>query len=194
MNIILAVTASVAAIKTLPLAKALTTFAKVRIISTEKAAYFFKSDYTELKNLNIQCHSDGDEWPPLVDNQAYSLDTDILHIALRRWADALLIAPMDANTLAKISHGLCDNLITSVVRAWDWKKPMVLCPAMNTQMWENKPTAEQIAFVQNLGANIIEPIEKMLACKDLGMGAMAEVTTIAAYMKSLVLNRNVNKP
>ena len=84
----------------------------------------------------------------------------------------------NANTLAKISYGFCDNLLTSIIRAWDWTKPMFLCPAMNTMMWDNKPTLEQISLLKNWGATVIEPIEKKLACNDVGMGAMASIEDI----------------
>jgi phosphopantothenoylcysteine decarboxylase len=90
----------------------------------------------------------------------------------------MLVAPLAANSLAKISHGFCDNLLTSIIRAWDWSNPMMLCPAMNTYMWDNKPTAEQITILKSWGAEIIAPIEKKLACNDIGMGAMAEVDDI----------------
>jgi len=56
---------------------------------------------------------------------------NVLHIELRRWADAMLIAPLSANTLAKVANGMCDNLLTCVVRAWDWQKPLLVrscCP------------------------------------------------------------------
>lgn len=67
-----------------------------------------------------------------------------MHIELRKWADCLLIAPLSANTMAKISNGLCDNLLTNVARAWDYNKPMILAPAMNTMMYENPITKKQI--------------------------------------------------
>lgn len=51
---------------------------------------------------------------------------EVMHIELRRWADVLVIAPLSANSLAKLAHGLCDNLLTCVARAWDWKKPFVV--------------------------------------------------------------------
>jgi phosphopantothenoylcysteine decarboxylase len=67
----------------------------------------------------------------------------VLHIELRKWADCFLIAPLSANTLAKLANGLCDNLITLVCRCWNMKKndkgtlmtPILVCPAMNTMMW-----------------------------------------------------------
>ena len=51
----------------------------------------------------------------------------VLHIELRKWADLLVVAPLSANTLAKLAQGLCDNCLTSVVRAWDWSKPLLVC-------------------------------------------------------------------
>lgn len=68
----------------------------------------------------------------------------MLHIELRKWADCFLIAPLSANTMAKIVNGLCDNLLTNVARAWDYKKLMILAPAMNTMMYDNPITGKQI--------------------------------------------------
>lgn len=181
-NIILGVTASVAAIKTVSLAEALSRFSNVRIVITEKAEYFIKSDYEHLKQLGIPIFNDEDEWPALA--AAYTVGEPILHIEMRRWADCFLIAPLDANTLAKITYGLCDNLLTSIVRAWDWSKPMVLCPAMNTFMWVNPPTSDQINQIKELGALFIDPVEKKLACNDIGMGAMASVEVIAKTIEN----------
>lgn len=182
-NIILGVTASVAAVKTTELAEQLSQFANVRIVITQQADYFLKAQYETLHQRNITVFRDADEWPLLESH--YQVGEPILHIEMRRWADAMLIAPLDANTLAKISQGLCDNLLTSIVRAWDWEKPMFLCPAMNTLMWENPPTAEQVNRVQSWGATIIEPVEKKLACKDIGMGGMASVEAIANRVKNI---------
>lgn len=180
-NILLGVTGSVAAIKVAQLAKSIRAFANLKIVITESAEYFIKSDIKAIEALSVPIYSDKDEWPPL--EGAYDLSTPILHIELRRWADCLIVAPLDANTLAKIALGMCDNLLTSVVRAWNWNKEVFLCPAMNTFMWENKPTAQQIETIKNWGATIIEPIEKKLACQDIGMGAMAEVKDIVLRVK-----------
>jgi phosphopantothenoylcysteine decarboxylase len=182
-HILLGVTASVAAVKVLKLAELLVPSYQIKIIVTEQAGYFVKPDYPRLADWNIAIYKDQDEWPPLA-QQHYSVGSPILHIELRRWADYLLIAPLDANTLAKIAHGFCDNLLTSVVRAWDWTKPMLLCPAMNTLMWENPPTSQHVALLKTWGAGFIEPIEKKLACNDIGMGAMASVEEIIKIVKN----------
>jgi phosphopantothenoylcysteine decarboxylase len=181
-NIILGVTASVAAIKVLNLAESLKQFANVRIVMTKQSEYFIQSDFNALKELNIPIYSDEDEWPEL--DAPYQVGESILHIEMRRWADLFLVAPMDANTLAKIAGGLCDNLLTSIVRAWDWNKPMVLCPAMNTMMWNNPPTEKQLALLKRWGAVIIEPVEKKLACQDIGIGGMASVPDIVEIVKT----------
>ena len=70
---------------------------------------------------------------------------EVLHIELRRWADVLLIAPLDANTLAKLAVGLSDNCLTCVWRAWDPVRPVILAPAMNTLMWEHAITARHLS-------------------------------------------------
>lgn len=184
-NIVLGVTGSVAAIKTLALSQALSKFANLRLVFTQSAEYFVRADDEAFKELRIPCYRDEDEWPSLTNH--YDLNQEILHIELRRWADCLLIAPLDANTLAKMTHGFCDNLLSSLIRAWDWSKPMVLSPAMNTEMWKNNPTGEQITTVKTWGAHVIGPIKKQLACKDFGLGAMSEVNDIADFVRKFLI-------
>lgn len=176
-NILLGVTASVAAIKTLELAALLNEFANIKIVTTQQADYFLQAQLSALSELNIPILRDHDEWPALAG--AYETGQPILHIELRRWADCMVIAPLDANTLAKLALGLCDNLLTSVFRAWDRQRQVFVCPAMNTFMWDNAPTSEHIQRLQQWGVKLIEPIEKKLACNDVGMGAMAQVAVIA---------------
>ncbi|MBV8802766.1 MAG: phosphopantothenoylcysteine decarboxylase, partial [Gammaproteobacteria bacterium] len=182
-NLIIGVTGSVAAIKVIQLAHSLKEFFNIKIVTTEQGSYFIQSDLDAFKELAIPIYRDSDEWPQL--NEPYKVGTPILHIELRRWADIFLIAPLDANTLAKLTYGFCDNLLTSIVRAWDWTKPLAICPAMNTVMWNNPPTAEQIEVLKSRGALLIDPIEKKLACLDTGMGGMAEVLEIVNFMKKI---------
>uniref|UniRef100_A0A3B5AWA8 Phosphopantothenoylcysteine decarboxylase n=1 Tax=Stegastes partitus TaxID=144197 RepID=A0A3B5AWA8_9TELE len=92
----------------------------------------------------------------------------VLHIELRRWADLLVIAPLDANTLGKIASGICDNLLTCVVRAWDTSRPLLFCPAMNTAMWLHPITAQQVSKLKEFGYVEIPCIAKKLVCGDEG--------------------------
>lgn len=95
-----------------------------------------------------------------------------------------MIAPLSANTLAKLSHGLCDNLLSTLVRAWDWRGavPLVLAPAMNTMMWDSPLTARQLSMLTELSPSavrVVSPVAKVLACGDVGTGAMAAVESVA---------------
>lgn len=169
-NILLGLTGSVASILFDKLHTRLSEYGEVRTIITEKALHFANPK-------NQTCYEDKNEW-----NWKEKGDP-ILHIELRKWADIFVIAPLSANTLAKISNGLCDNLLTSVARAWDWKKPMILAPSMNTQMWDSPITRNQLAIVSGYGARVVQPTAKVLACGDEGVGAMANIDDIIAPIK-----------
>ncbi|XP_030832797.1 phosphopantothenoylcysteine decarboxylase [Strongylocentrotus purpuratus] len=129
---------------------------------------------------DVKLYRDQDEW------EAWKKISDpVLHIELRRWADVMVIAPLDANTLGKIASGICDNLLTCVVRAWDMKRPLLFCPSMNTHMWEHPITHRQVSELTSLGYSEIPCVEKLLACGDKGFGAMAEVRTIVDRVKDI---------
>jgi phosphopantothenoylcysteine decarboxylase len=101
-----------------------------------------------------------------------------------------LIAPLDANTLAKCANGICDNLLTNVIRAWDFSKPIIVCPAMNTAMWDNPLTAAHLEKLRSLGYTIIPPQEKTLVCGDVGMGAMASTDNIVSDIINVISESN----
>ncbi|ACR80528.1 MULTISPECIES: bifunctional phosphopantothenoylcysteine decarboxylase/phosphopantothenate--cysteine ligase CoaBC [Kosmotoga] len=93
----------------------------------------------------------------------------IPHTELSRWADTLIIAPATANTLAKIAHGIADNLLLSTVLAYNGNRKL-LVPTMNTRMFENVTTQRNIAILKNNGWYFIEPEEGHLACGETGKG------------------------
>lgn len=194
-NILIGATGSVAATRVPTLVDSLTSRGHtVRVVATAAATHFFDIAERDAKSISL----DEDEWPA----SGYTRGDTVLHIELRNWADAFLIAPLDANTLAKLVAGLCDNALTCVWRAWDWNKPVVLAPAMNTMMWLNPLTRKHLrSLAADFGVDeisvdldeeglmqqindhaenlkIVPPISKRLACGDLGVGAMAEVDTI----------------
>lgn len=80
---------------------------------------------------------------------------------------------------------MCDNLLTCTVRAWDSRKPLLFCPAMNTRMWEHPITTTQLATLRQWGYKEVPPISKTLMCGDTGVGAMAEVGDIVEKIKDL---------
>ena len=173
-NILIGLTGSVASLKALKLVNEFESLGDIKIVAT-KAAYYFllqSGDLAELKT-KAEIFVDESEWPV-----KYSLGDEILHIELRRWASCFVIAPLDANSLAKITHGMCDNLLTSVARAWDWSKPMFLAPAMNTLMMEHPITDMQLDVLKTWGAIVVPPQCKKLACGDIGIGAMASIGDI----------------
>ncbi|XP_070542264.1 phosphopantothenoylcysteine decarboxylase-like [Ptychodera flava] len=151
---------------------------EIEIVATEYSQKFF--DVTSLPE-KVKVHTDAEEWQTW-----QKMEDPVLHVELRRWADVLVIAPLDANTLAKISHGICDNLLTCTVRAWDLKKPLLFCPAMNTNMWEHPLTSRQVTTLKEFGYLEVPCIEKKLACGDIGYGAMAEVSTIVTAVKEAI--------
>ncbi|XP_062998255.1 phosphopantothenoylcysteine decarboxylase [Elgaria multicarinata webbii] len=182
-HILVGVTGSVAALKLPLLVSELLKIpgVEVRVVTTENAKHFYNP-----AEIPVSLYSDANEW------QMWKRRTDpVLHIDLRRWADLMLVAPLDANTLAKMANGLCDNLLTCVTRAWDLSKPLLFCPAMNTAMWEHPITSEQVQRLKGFGYTEIPCIVKKLICGDEGLGAMAEVPTIVEKVKAILLQQGL---
>lgn len=98
------------------------------------------------------------------------------HISYADEADIMIIAPATANTIGKIANGICDNLLTSIVCAF--KKPVVIAPAMNCNMWENPIVQENIQKLCSTGYEIIEPESGFLACGYNGTGRLADLNKI----------------
>ena len=98
------------------------------------------------------------------------------HISYADEADIMIIAPATANTIGKIANGICDNLLTSIVCAF--RKPVVIAPAMNCNMWENPIIQENIQKLRSTGYEIIEPESGFLACGYNGTGRLADLNKI----------------
>ncbi|TSX16995.1 Phosphopantothenoylcysteine decarboxylase [Bagarius yarrelli] len=174
-RVLVGVTGSVAALKLPLLVSQLLEIpgVDVRVVTTDHASHFYN-----VPEVPVRVYTDRDEW------EMWKTRSDpVLHIELRRWADLLVIAPLDANTLGKIASGICDNLLTCIIRAWDTSRPLLFCPAMNTAMWQHPITAQQVATLQGFGYVEIPCISKKLVCGDEGKGAMAEVSTIVCAVK-----------
>jgi len=104
--------------------------------------------------------------------------SEIVHVALPQKSDLFLIAPATANIIAKIAGGIADDMLSSMVLATPPEIPKVIAPAMNTRMFENPATQENLQKLQSRGWEVIQPREAMLACGYVGKGALAEVDVI----------------
>ncbi len=212
-RVLLGVTGSVAAIRTPALFIELRRAGyQVRVVATRPSLYFF--DPAELGSSESEAESaavtndgplfrDSDEWP----GTRYDRGDEVLHIEFRKWADVFVVAPLDANTLAKFALGISDNFLSCIFRAWDFTKPVILAPAMNTLMWDSPVTLRHLRqLLEDRAAGpipsgwtlddaptvfarhapqiiLVPPQAKRLACGDVGVGAMAEVTAIAEVVR-----------
>jgi phosphopantothenoylcysteine decarboxylase / phosphopantothenate---cysteine ligase len=122
-------------------------------------------------------YTDRDFWQPIHHRP--------LHIELGEWADLFLIAPLTANTLAKLAYGLADNLLTNTILASTC--PVLLAPAMNTEMWEQASVQRNWQLLrQDSRYHAADPTAGLLACDRVGMGRMSEPETILPYIYSLL--------
>ena len=200
-NVLVAFTGSVASIKAVEMVTKLRAkgFA-VKACYTSSAARFF--DAADLPLDPADVHGDDDEW------RRWSGKGDpVLHVELRRWADVFLVAPLSANTLAKMANGLSDNLVACVFRCWDFtdeRKRVIVAPAMNTWMYESPFTTKHLNTLaalcnmrppegryRNPAIEILEPIEKTLACGEVGDGAMQEVDDVVDAVDRALLRMHL---
>lgn len=169
-KILLGVTGGIAAYKAADITGALIKNGhEVRVVMTEAAKKFITPLTLSTLSRN-PVYDDASEW---------AADGIIKHITLAKWADLLVIAPATANTIAKIASGTADNLLTSIVLALPTPTRLVICPAMNTKMWENYHTEQNFKSIrEKINVTIISPVEGLLACGDVGMGKLAPTRDI----------------
>ncbi len=172
-NIILGVTASIAAYKACEIVRRLKEehFSLTVVMTKEAQELIRPIMFQGLSGNKVYCG--------LFDET----DTrQIEHISLADKADLVLIAPATANIIAKISAGICDDLLTCVVSAT--KAPVLFCPAMNENMYLNKITQENIKKLKGCGYKFVEPKKGKLACGKIGIGCLAEVEAIVKEVKN----------
>ena len=162
-SIIIGVSGGIAAYKTAYLVSALSkTAADVNVIMTENACEFIRPIVFETLTGN-KCY---------VDTFDRNFNFDVEHISLAKKADVFLVAPATANVIAKIANGIADDMLTTTFLASKCKK--IISPAMNTAMFENQITQNNIAKLKGYGIDVIEPQSGLLACGDTGTGKMPE--------------------
>ena len=162
-SIIIGVSGGIAAYKTAYLVSALSkTAADVNVIMTENACEFIRPIVFETLTGN-KCY---------VNTFDRNFNFDVEHISLAKKADVFLVAPATANVIAKIANGIADDMLTTTFLASKCKK--IISPAMNTAMFENQITQNNIAKLKEYGIDVIEPQSGLLACGDTGTGKMPE--------------------
>ncbi|PTB54494.1 hypothetical protein M431DRAFT_85825 [Trichoderma harzianum CBS 226.95] len=205
VHLLLAASGSVATIKIPNIIKGLSRHPNlsIRLVLTSSASEFLQGQaeeqpsLTDIRNYpNVDAiYTDESEWV-----QPWTRGAPILHIELRKCKSpnnfSPLIAPLSANTLAKMVHGISDSLLSSTILAWDTdgfvdgkKKKILVATAMNTAMFRNPITQRNLKLLNELmgGADgwveELQTISKGLACGDVGQGAMATVETIVAAIE-----------
>ncbi|MCL2658702.1 MAG: bifunctional phosphopantothenoylcysteine decarboxylase/phosphopantothenate--cysteine ligase CoaBC [Betaproteobacteria bacterium] len=172
-RIVLGVTGGVAAYKAAELARLLgKAGANVHCVLTEAASRF-------VTPASFQALTGNPAWSDLWDVR---MPNGMAHIDLTRGAAALVVAPASANSIAKYVHGMADDLLSTLVLARDC--PLVVCPAMNRQMWENSATQRNVAQLRQDGALILGPAAGEQACGEVGMGRMLEPEQIVAGLEA----------
>ncbi|MBF0578245.1 bifunctional phosphopantothenoylcysteine decarboxylase/phosphopantothenate--cysteine ligase CoaBC [Erysipelotrichaceae bacterium RD49] len=181
-HILIGLSGSIAAFKIASLVSSLTKQGyEVRVIETKHAAAF-------LGPLTLAALSHHDVY---TDEFNGANEAMIPHIALSRWADLFLIAPADANILAKAACGIADDLLSSTILAATC--PMLAAPAMNVHMFENIATQNNLKTLHERGWHIIDPAYGMLACQEAGQGRMAEPADLEAAIKAVLAKNDASR-
>lgn len=180
-TVVLGVTGSIAAYKIANLASMLVKqHCDVHVIMTQNATNFINPITFETLTNN-KC---------LVDTFDRNFQFHVAHVSLAQKADVMLIAPASANIIAKLAHGIADDMLSTTALACN--APILVSPAMNTRMYENPITQDNIETLRNYDFTIIEPDTGMLACRDVGAGKMPSETVLLDYiMKEIACEKDL---
>lgn len=177
-KIVLGVTGGIAVYKAVDLVSRLRKQGcEVRVVMTEHAQQFVTPlTFKEISGNQVAVSM----WSS---NQEFNVE----HIALANWADAFVVAPATANIIAKMAYGLADDLLSTTLLAA--QAPIVVCPAMNTGMYENAATQENIAKLKSRGVTVMPPAVGKLACGTSGAGRLPEPQEIVEFLNAFFAKR-----
>lgn len=176
-TILLAVSGSISAYKAADLTSQLGKLGyTVHVLMTEAATQF-------ITPLTLQVLS---KHPVHTDVMEENIAERINHIELGKEADLFILAPASANSIAKLAHGMADNMVTATALALPNTVKKLIAPAMNTKMYDNPLTQKNLASLQELGYQVIEPKSSLLACGDTGRGALADLATIIEKIEEIL--------
>ncbi|MCC6485584.1 MAG: bifunctional phosphopantothenoylcysteine decarboxylase/phosphopantothenate--cysteine ligase CoaBC [Armatimonadetes bacterium] len=173
-RIVLGVSGSIAAYKAADIASALTQGgAIVQVVMTDSATQFITP--VTMRALTGRT--------PLVGVFDETTEGEVTHVSVAENADLLLVAPATANIIAKMAHGLADDMLSTLYLAA--KCPVVIAPAMNTNMWTNAAVVTNVDRLKTLGHRFVDPAEGYLACGTIGQGKLATVDEILSVVESV---------
>jgi phosphopantothenoylcysteine decarboxylase/phosphopantothenoylcysteine decarboxylase/phosphopantothenate--cysteine ligase len=176
-NVLLGVTGSIAAYKAAEITRLLVKRGfSVRVIMTKSAERF-------ISPLTFQSLTKHKVYTDLFEDVFYE---DIRHISLAKGAAIAVVAPATANIIGKLASGVADDMLSTVLTAMAADKPILICPAMNTAMWENPAVQHNVKKLKSYGVLFAEPKESELVCGDTGKGALADTDSIVNAVVSLL--------
>lgn len=181
MKYVLGITGSIACFKSYDVARLLVKNGhEVRVVLSQGALEFIKPE--TFRYLGVEAvYLPQEDFDP----QRLSEKSTVLHIELAKWADKLIIAPLSANTLSRLALGLNNDLLGSLFLALG-RKPALLFPAMNTQMWLHPRIQEHVHYLENLSnIEVINPASGLLACGDIGAGKFPEVDAVVDLIETI---------
>lgn len=174
MKIVVGVTGSIAAYKAIDLVNQCRKLGhEVRVVMTAHA-----TDFVQPLTFEAIAHA-----PVVCDMFAEGAEA-LAHISLAKWADVCIVAPADANVIAKMAHGLADDFLTTFILAFDG--PVLVAPAMNTVMYHQQVTQDNLARLKSYGYEIVSPASGQLACGDIGEGKLADLETLLFHLEKSV--------
>ncbi|HIC91758.1 MAG TPA: bifunctional phosphopantothenoylcysteine decarboxylase/phosphopantothenate--cysteine ligase CoaBC [Syntrophaceae bacterium] len=179
-NIILGICGGIAAYKSADLISKLTKMgANVHVVMTKSAIKFITPLTLETLSGNRVFTN---LFPP-------PKGDPLVHVDLADKADIIVVAPATANTLGKFAHGIADNLLSTLILAT--QAPILICPAMNTNMWQNEIVKANVQRLKDMGFYFVEPEWGELACGVEGYGRLAEVETIVEEIKTILSSKDL---
>ncbi|MEY3028859.1 MAG: hypothetical protein RL198_256 [Actinomycetota bacterium] len=178
MRVVVGVTGGIAAYKSLSLIRELRRLGhEVRVIATESAFRFVGKDSLAALSENH------------VETELFSDVQEVKHIEMARWADLVIVAPATASFISRLANGSAWDLLDNVVLAAS--SPILVAPAMHTEMWENPATIANVQLIQERGITVLQPDSGWLSSGDFGSGRLPEPESIAAAALALLIPRDL---
>ncbi len=178
MNVVVGITGGIAAYKAVGVVRALVLAGHdVHVVATENALRFVGRPTLEAISRN------------LVHTDLYDGVAEVRHVAIGQRADLIVVAPATANTIAKLAAGLSDDLLGNTILAST--APLVIAPAMHTEMWRHPATAANVATLRERGVHVVGPASGQLTGADSGPGRMSEPDDIVAAALAVVGPRDL---